>query len=99
VVCDFNLENSVVFCGSSNLAKGGETSNGDNLIEIHEGNVAHHYTIEAIRLSDHYRFRSFHENSTSNQPLELNTTDNWVKPFYNLNDLKCQERKLYNLGD
>lgn len=95
VVCDFNSDDPVVFCGSSNLAKGGETSNGDNLIEIHDANIANYYAIEAIRLFDHYRFRSLHESSTSDQPLELDTTDNWVKPFYDPNDLKCQTRKLF----
>ncbi len=95
VVCDFNSDNPVVFCGSSNLSQGGETSNGDNLIEIRDANIAHYYAIEAIRLFDHYRFRSLHENSTSSQPLELDTTDNWVKPFYDTNDLKYQTRKLF----
>jgi hypothetical protein len=95
VVCDFNSDDPVVFCGSSNLSKGGETSNGDNLIEIRDANLAYYYAIEAIRLFDHYRFRSLHESSTSDQPLELDTTDNWVKPFYDPNNLKCQIRKLF----
>ena len=95
VVCDFNSDNPVVFCGSSNLAQGGETSNGDNLIEIRDADIANYYAIEAIRLFDHYRFRSLHENSTSSEPLQLDTTDNWVKPFYNPNDLKYQTRKLF----
>src|SRR5439155_10101584 len=34
IVLDFNGEDPVVYCGSSNLAAGGETSNGDNLLEI-----------------------------------------------------------------
>jgi len=95
VVCDFNGDNPVVFCGSSNLSQGGEVSNGDNLIEIRDVDIAYYYAIEAIRLFDHYRFRSLHENSTSSKPLQLDTTDNWVKPFYDSNDLKCQTRKLF----
>ncbi|PAV12339.1 hypothetical protein ASJ81_07065 [Methanosarcina spelaei] len=95
VVCDFNGDNPVVFCGSSNLSQGGEISNGDNLIEIRDVDIAYYYAIEAIRLFDHYRFRSLHENSTSSKPLQLDTTDNWVKPFYDSNDLKCQTRKLF----
>src|SRR5262249_9458087 len=35
VVCGFNGNNPVVYCGSSNLALGGEESNGDNLLAIH----------------------------------------------------------------
>jgi len=95
VVCDFNGDNPVVYCGSSNLSQGGEKSNGDNLIEIRDVDIAYYYAIEAIRLFDHYRFRSLHENSTSNKPLQLDTTDNWVKPFYNSSDLRCQTRKLF----
>ena len=95
VVCDFNSDSPVVFCGSSNLAQGGETSNGDNLIEIRDADIANYYAIEAIRLFDHYRFRSLQENSTSNKPLQLDTTDNWVKPFYNPSNLKYQTRKLF----
>jgi hypothetical protein len=95
VVCDFNSDNPVVFCGSSNFASGGETENCDNLIEIRDANIANYYAIEAIRLFDNYRFRSLHENSTSNEPLELELTDKWVKPFYDPNDLKCQTRKLF----
>lgn len=95
IVCDFNSDDPVVFCGSSNLSQGGETSNGDNLIEIHDANIAHNYAIEAIRLFDHYRFRNLHENSTTDQPLELDTTNEWTKPFYDPNDLKYQERKLF----
>ena len=95
IVCDFNSDDPVVFCGSSNLSQGGETSNGDNLIEIHDANIANNYAIEAIRLFDHYRFRNLHENSTTDQPLELDTTNEWTKPFYDPNDLKYQERKLF----
>ena len=80
---------------SNRLSQGGETSNGDNLIEIHDANIAHYYAIEAIRLFDHYRFRNLHENSTSDKPLELDPTDNWVKSFYDPNNLKCQMRKLF----
>ena len=35
VVCGFNGPDPTVFCGSSNLAEGGEQHNGDNLLEIH----------------------------------------------------------------
>jgi phosphatidylserine/phosphatidylglycerophosphate/cardiolipin synthase-like enzyme len=95
IVCDFNSDSPIVYCGSSNLAQGGETNNGDNLIEIRDADIANYYAIEAIRLFDHYRFRSLQENSTSNKPLQLDTTDNWVKPFYDPNNLKYQTRKLF----
>jgi len=98
VVCDFNDRNPVVFCGSSNLAAGGETENGDNMIAIHNPDIVNSYAVEAIRLYDHYRFRSLHERSTSNEPLTLKTSDSWVKPYYDPNDIKFHERKLYSMS-
>lgn len=56
VICNFNGANPVVYCGSSNLASGGEAANGDNLLEIHDGDIATAFAIEALLLVDHYSF-------------------------------------------
>jgi len=56
VVCGFNSDDPVVFCGSSNLAIGGEELNGDNLLEIHDNDVATAFVIEALALVDHFNF-------------------------------------------
>jgi phosphatidylserine/phosphatidylglycerophosphate/cardiolipin synthase-like enzyme len=56
VVCGFNGDDPVVFCGSSNLATGGEENNGDNLIAVHDGDVATVFAIEALALVDHFDF-------------------------------------------
>ena len=56
VVCGFNGANPVVYCGSSNLALGGEEENGDNLIAIHDGGIATAFAIEALALVDHFDF-------------------------------------------
>ncbi len=56
VVCGFNGNDPVVYCGSSNLASGGEANNGDNLIAIHDADVATCFAIEALLLVDHYNF-------------------------------------------
>lgn len=56
VVCGLNGSDPVVYCGSSNLATGGEAANGDNLLEIHDADVATAFAIEAILLIDHYNF-------------------------------------------
>jgi hypothetical protein len=56
VVCGFNGANPVVYCGSSNLALGGEEQNGDNLIAIHDGDVATAFMLEALALVDHFDF-------------------------------------------
>jgi hypothetical protein len=94
VVCDFNDKNPVVFCGSSNLSAGGEKSNGDNLIAIYDQNIATLYAVEAIRLFDHYRFRSLKRKSTSDKPLKLGGTDEWAKPYYDPKNIKFLERQL-----
>ena len=56
VVCGFNQPDAVVYCGSSNLAMGGEQENGDNLLEIHDSDVATVFAIEALGLVDHFNF-------------------------------------------
>jgi hypothetical protein len=56
VVCGLNGGDPVVYCGSSNLATGGEAANGDNLLEIHDADVATAFAIEALLLVDHYNF-------------------------------------------
>jgi hypothetical protein len=56
VVCGFNGDDPVVYCGSSNLAEGGEQQNGDNLLAIRDADVATAFVIEASSLVDHYNF-------------------------------------------
>ena len=56
VVCGFNGDNPVLYCGSSNLALGGEEENGDNLIAIHDADIATAFAIEALALVDHFDF-------------------------------------------
>jgi phosphatidylserine/phosphatidylglycerophosphate/cardiolipin synthase-like enzyme len=58
IVLDFNDHTPLVFTGSSNLAEGGETENGDNLLVIGDRATAIAYAVEAIRLVDHYHFRA-----------------------------------------
>jgi PLD-like domain len=56
VVCGLNGNDPVVYCGSSNLALLGEEQNGDNLIAIHDADVAMAFAIEALGLIDHYNW-------------------------------------------
>lgn len=58
VVTDFSLPTAKVFTGSSNLSPSGEKGNGDNLVMIEDQRVATSYAIEALRLFDHFHFRS-----------------------------------------
>jgi hypothetical protein len=92
VVCDFNGENPVVFCGSSNLAAGGETDNSDNLMAIYDRDIAVMYAVETIRQYEHFRFRSKQQGATEAKPLLLDKTDAWTRPFYEKGNIYERER-------
>jgi hypothetical protein len=100
IVVDFRGKDSVVYCGSSNLAFGPEQRNGDNLIEIHDENVVTAFAIEAIRLVDHFHWR----NKKMEDIGQLYLNDNrdkkkiWYKSYYNPEDLHYLERTLL-IGD
>ncbi len=97
VVIDFNGANPVVFCGSSNLAEGGEEQNGDNLIAIHDPAVATAFAIEGIRLVDHYAFAAALKGAKSaSQPLALKVdSDKWWGTYYDPASIRATERKLF----
>ncbi len=98
VVVDFGV-NPVVFTGSSNLAKGGEQSNGDNLLAIYDPTVATAYAVEAIRLIDHYHFRVAMKGATKVKPLHLQTGEaktKWWEPYYDKKNIKFYERLLFS---
>ena len=106
VVCGFNGPDPVVYCGSSNLALAGEGVNGDNLLAIHDGDVATAFAIEAVALVDHFEFlnRSSTPNAKKTASKQdaavqagffLSTTDRWVAPYYDENDLRSVDRKLF----
>jgi len=96
VVVDFNKPTAVVYCGSSNLALGGENSNGDNLIEIRNQEIATVFAIEALRLVDHYHFRANQINAEeNNDPIILKKTNSWAKPYYDKTDIKFLDRNLF----
>ena len=77
IVCDFNGTDAVVYCGSSNLAEGGEEQNGDNLIAIYDTDIATVFAIEAIGLVDHFNFRNTF--GTNNHPANANAVNNGKK--------------------
>jgi phosphatidylserine/phosphatidylglycerophosphate/cardiolipin synthase-like enzyme len=113
VVCGFNGDDPVVYCGSSNLAPGGEEKNGDNLLAIHDRDVATAFAIEAVALVDRFQFLDRYSDSGPKSPApppallqqtaqskgaHLSTTDGWTKKFYDPNDLYCLDRELFALG-
>jgi len=96
VIVDFNGDDPVVYCGSSNLAAGGEASNGDNLVEFRDKAIASTYAVEAIRLIDHYRFRAAMKEATKAEPLRLKTrSEGWARAYFDPKSPKYRERVLF----
>jgi phosphatidylserine/phosphatidylglycerophosphate/cardiolipin synthase-like enzyme len=61
VVLDFNTADARVYLGSYNFSELADFDNGENLVLIRNRTVATSYMIEALRIYDHYRFRSVRE--------------------------------------
>jgi len=109
VICGFNGDDPVVYCGSSNLALAGEMVNGDNLIEIRDGDVATAFALEALALVDHFQFLnrlSQHGRDEAEPPAAkreaarkadwfLSTGDGWTRPYFDEDDLRCLDRELF----
>jgi phosphatidylserine/phosphatidylglycerophosphate/cardiolipin synthase-like enzyme len=102
VVCDFNHDNPVVFTGSSNMAAGGETGNGDNLIEIRDPKVVVAYAVQAVAIFDHFGYRN--RMKTLKKKPEARDLyeppaageDAWWKRSFKPGDYKCRDRELFS---
>ena len=111
VVCGFNGPDPTLFCGSSNLALGGEEENGDNLLEIHDEEVVTAFAIEALTLVDHFDFLDRHRKAAGKKTVVkpspvgqqdavsagwfLSTTDAWAAKYFDPRDLHSADRELF----
>lgn len=109
VVCGFNGPNPVVYCGSSNLAEGGEKLNGDNLLAIYDEDVATAFAIEALTLVDHFNFldRTATGPKAKSKPIAskqqaavnahwyLSTDGKWAEKYFDPADLHSVDRTLF----
>src|SRR5215469_14114965 len=101
IVIDFNDANPIVFTGSSNLADGGESANGDNMLAIYDPEVARLFATEAVRLVDHYYFRAAVTKATSVSPLILSACggqDKWWARDYDSQNMRNVQRLLFADG-
>ncbi|MDB5117685.1 MAG: hypothetical protein JWQ79_3177 [Mucilaginibacter sp.] len=111
VVCGFNTPGAVVWLGSSNLAELGEQQNGDNLIEIHDQDIATAFALEALALVDHFHFRDAHPappKPKKGAPVtppppagkpgayNLFTDAKWAMSYYKTGDFHETDRKLFS---
>jgi hypothetical protein len=101
VVLDFNLATARVYTGSYNFSGPADRENGENLIRIRDRRVAVSYTIEAIRLFDHYHFRVKQlQAATAVTRLELREPpaagqDAWWLEDYTV-PIKIRDRELFS---
>jgi hypothetical protein len=99
VVIDFNQANPIVFCGSSNLAEGGEEDNGDNMLAISDPAVATLYAIEAIKLVDHYEFRYLQSTAKAHTALQLagpKASPQWWESSFDESSITYRERVVFS---
>jgi PLD-like domain len=57
VVIDFDKSTARVYLGSYNFSIPADGKNGENLLVIRDRRIAVSYTVEALRIFDHYHFR------------------------------------------
>jgi hypothetical protein len=57
VVIDFDKPTARVYLGSYNFSPAADRKNGENLVLIRDRRIATSYTVEALRIFDHYHFR------------------------------------------
>lgn len=57
VVIDFDKPSARVYLGSYNFSKPADRSNGENLLLVRDRRIVTSYTVEALRIFDHYHFR------------------------------------------
>jgi hypothetical protein len=57
VVIDFDKPTARVYFGSYNFSGSADQKNGENLLVVRDRRIAVSYTVEALRIFDHYHFR------------------------------------------
>ena len=57
VVIDFDKPTARVYLGSYNFSSTADIKNGENLLLIRNRRIAVSFTVEALRIFDHYHFR------------------------------------------
>lgn len=101
IVLDFDKPTARVYLGSYNFSIPADTKNGENLLLIRDRRIAVSYTIEALRLIDHYHFRvAQQEANKAKKKLQLAKPPRkpgekawWVEDYTNAR--KIRDRELF----
>lgn len=101
VVLDFDKPTARVYTGSYNVSDPADVSNGENLLLIKDRRIATSYMIEALRIFDHYHFRTAQLHAAkARKKLELKRPprkaedEPWWKEFY-VDPVKISDRELF----
>jgi phosphatidylserine/phosphatidylglycerophosphate/cardiolipin synthase-like enzyme len=101
VVIDFDKPSARVWLGSCNFSSPADTKNGENLLLIRDRRIAVAYTVEALRLFDHYHFRVREEEAADDETkLALATAPQtagdvpWWDEYYT-DRTKIRDRELF----
>ena len=101
VVIDFDKPTARVYFGSYNFSDPADTKNGENLLIVRDRRVAVSYTIEALRIFDHYEFRVVQQDAKkAKKKLQLVKPPRKAgeKPWWDedyTNALKIRDRELF----
>jgi phosphatidylserine/phosphatidylglycerophosphate/cardiolipin synthase-like enzyme len=100
VVIDFDKPTARVWMGSYNFSIPADRKNGENLLLIRDRRVAVSYTIEALRIFDHYHFRIAQRDAKkANKTLQLAKPpqageEPWFEEDYS-DPRKIRDRELF----
>jgi phosphatidylserine/phosphatidylglycerophosphate/cardiolipin synthase-like enzyme len=100
VVIDFDKPTARVYLGSYNFSAAADQKNGENLLLVRDRRVAVAYTVEALRLFDHYHFRvAQQESKQKREKLQLAKPPGpGKKPWWDehfTNARKVRDRELF----
>jgi phosphatidylserine/phosphatidylglycerophosphate/cardiolipin synthase-like enzyme len=101
VVIDFDKPTARVYLGSYNFSAAADQKNGENLLLVRDRRVAVSYTVEALRLFDHYHFRvAQQESKKAKKKLQLaKPPEPGKKPWWDehfANARKIRDRELFS---
>jgi phosphatidylserine/phosphatidylglycerophosphate/cardiolipin synthase-like enzyme len=98
-VIDFDKPTARVYLGSYNFSQPADVKNGENLLLIRDRRVAVSYTIEALRIFDHYHFRIAQQDAKkakkklqlAKPPREAGEMAWWDEDYTNAHKIRARE--------
>jgi phosphatidylserine/phosphatidylglycerophosphate/cardiolipin synthase-like enzyme len=101
VVIDFDKPTARVYLGSYNFSSPADIKNGENLLLIRDRRIVVSYTIEALRIFDHYHFRVAQQEAKkarkelvlAKNPRSTGEKPWWAEDYTNVR--RIYDRKLF----